>query len=183
MKRAFHLIIFILVILSMTGCTLKAPSYEGATTIKMLDEDKESYIKSGILDYSFTLFNHSIDIMWTKDEAADAQKRLDKSLPKDKWRLESDWTGPSSSMHSEWRNGDIGLVVLVFGNLDGTQINNLERRYGMSGMEPGATLIVMYTYDKNKPLPDRTATAVFKSQSATQTAKPTALKVTPTPKP
>jgi hypothetical protein len=42
----------------------------------------------------------------------------------------------------------------------------------MTEMDPGATLIVLYTFDKNKSQPDKTATVISKNKSATQTASP-----------
>ena len=180
MKKYWVLFISVIFLFGLAGCSLKAPIYEGATEIKMLDEDKTAYLNSGAIERSYLLFTHSVDFVWTKDEMADAQKRLDKSLPKDKWRLVNDWSGDSNRTSSEWKNGDIGLVVLLMGNLDGTQINDLERRYGISGIEPGATLVMFYSFDKNKPQPDHTATAIFKSESATQTAMPEATS-TPVP--
>jgi hypothetical protein len=177
MKKFLTLTLFLVALLSLTGCMLKSPTYDGATAIKMLDEDKEAFINNGALVYKATLFNHSEDFMWTTDEILDAQKTLDKSLPADKWRLVSDWSGDQHSKTSEWKNGDVGLIVVMYGNLDGTQISSYERRYGMSGIQPGATLIMMYNYDKNKPQPDRTATVQTKniqSTKAAPTAAPTA---------
>ena len=168
-------ITFLLLILLQTGCMLKTPNYEGSTVIKMLDEDKEAYINAGIIDYKTSLYNHSIDFMWTKDEILDTQKHLDKSLPNDKWRLVTDWAGDQNNKRSEWKNGDIGLIVVLTGNLDGTQISNLERRYGISGIDPGATLVLMFAYDKTKLQPDRTATAETKILQMTKPA------VTPAP--
>ena len=177
MKKLLTLPMFLAVLLSLTGCMFKAPTYEGSTAIKMLDEDKEAFLTGGALDYKATLFNHSEDFMWTKDEILDTQKSLDKTLPVEKWRLVTDWAGDANRKTSEWKNGDVGLIVVLFGNLDGTQISNYERRFGMTGIQPGATLIMMYSYDKNKPQPDRTATAQIKSLTATQAA------ATATPKP
>jgi hypothetical protein len=178
MKKFLTLAMFLTVLFSLTGCMLKSPSYDGAKKISMLDEDKEAYLNSGIMDYQLTLFNHSEEFMWTKDELLDAQKNLDKTLPADKWRLVTEWQGDQNSKRSEWKNAEIGLIVVMFGNLDGTQISNLERRYGMTGIEPGATLVLMYTYDKNKPQPDRTATVQAKNAQMTATA----VVETPTPK-
>ncbi|MCE1253787.1 MAG: hypothetical protein LWX83_09590 [Anaerolineae bacterium] len=181
MKKYLILMLSIILLTVLAGCSLKAPIYEGSTEIKMLDEDKEVYVNSGAVAHDYTLYNHSADFVWSKDELADAQKRLDKSLPKDKWRLVTDWAaGEGGRVSSEWKNGDIGLIVMLVGNLDGTQINDLERRYGMSGLEPGATLVMFYSFDKNKKQPDHTATAIFKNESATQTAMPAATK-TPVP--
>lgn len=175
MKKNISRILFLLLILALTGCMVKTPSYDGSTSIKILDEDKEAYINSGLIDYKTTLFNHTTDFMWTKDEILDAQKHLDKSLPNDKWRLVTDWSGDQNRKRSEWKNGDIGLIVILNGNLDGTKISDLERRYGINGIDPGATLIIMYAYDKNKPQPDRTATAEGKIMQMTKSA------ATPTP--
>jgi len=185
MKKILTFTLLMMVLFSLTGCMLKSPTYDGAKKINMLDEDKEAYLNSGILDFKATLFNHSEDFMWTKDEILDAQKNLDKTLPADKWRLVTDWQGDQNNKRSEWKNGDIGLIVILSGNLDGTQISNLERRYGMTGIEAGATLVLMYTYDHNKPQPDRTATAQAKSassgsQSTAESATHAA--ATPTPK-
>jgi hypothetical protein len=173
MKKIMAFTLFMVVLVSLTGCMFKSPTYDGSTQIKMIDEDKEAFISNGALDYKATLYNHSEDFMWTKDEILDAQKTLDKSLPQDKWRLVSDWAGDQHKKTSEWKNGDVGLVVVLYGNLDGTQVSLFERRYGMTGMQPGATLIMMYTYDKNKPQPDKTATAQSKNADSTKTA-PTA---------
>lgn len=170
MKKILIRMSFLLLILLQAGCMLKTPSYNGSTPINMMDEDKEAYINAGIIDYQTTLYNHSIDFLWTNDELLDTQKTLDKDLPSDKWRLVNDWSGDQNSKRSEWKNGDVGLIVVLLGNLDGTQISNLERRYGINGLEPGATLILMYAFDKNKPQPDKTATAQFKVQQATATA-------------
>ena len=169
MKKILTLTILFAMLFSLTGCMLKSPTYDGSTQIKMLDEDKEAYINNGVMDYKTTLFTHSEEFMWTKDEILDTQKNLDKSLPLDKWRLASDWVGDQNRKQSQWKNGDIGLVVMLFGNLDGTQISSMERRYGMTGIQPGATLIVMYTFDKNKPQPDRTATVQAKNLQMTPT--------------
>ena len=178
MKKIFMRMTLLLLMVLMTGCMLKTPTYNGSTQIKMLDEDKEAYVSAGIIDYKTSLFNHSIDMMWTKDELLDTQKRLDKDLPADKWRLVTDWAGDNNTKRSEWKNGDVGLIVVLSGNLDGTSISNLERRYGITGMEPGATLILMYAYDKNKESPDKTATIQAKSEQATKAAAPS----TPEPK-
>jgi hypothetical protein len=182
MKKYLMLIFSIVILVSVSGCGLKTASYEGATEIKMADEDKEAFV-SKVIKYDYTLYNHSADFMWTTDEAADVQKSLDKSLPKDKWRLATDWSS-SDALVSEWKNGDISLVVYLVGNLDGTQISKYERRYGMNGIEPGATLILMYSFDKSKALPDKTGTAAAKdSKSVTpaKTSTPSAKKQ-PTPK-
>jgi len=181
MKKYLMLILSIVILVSVSGCSLKSASYEGATEIKMADEDKEAFISKAI-KYENTLYNHSADFMWTTDEAADVQKSLDKSLPKDKWRLVTDWAG-SDALVSEWKNGDIGLIVYLVGNLDGTQISKFERRFGMNSIEPGSTLILMYSFDKNKTLPDKTGTATVKNKGQTPTKTPTpAAKKQPTPK-
>jgi len=173
MKKILTLTMLITVLFSLTGCMLKSPTYDGATQIKVLDEDKDAYLNSGVINYQATLYSHTVDFMWTKDELLDTQKNLDKSLPGDKWRLVADWQGDQHTKRSEWKNGDIGLTVVLTGGLDGTQISNLERRYGLTGIQSGATLIMMYTFDKNKPQPDRTATAQAKiTQSAPVVAPP-----------
>jgi hypothetical protein len=164
-------------VVGCTGLNRQIPTYPEATDVHLRTADKDTYLSSGIVDRSYLLYKYDVKISWSEDEAGAVRNRLDKSLPKEKWRLVTDWNGQSPILKSEWKNGDLGLVVILTENLNDPVISDLERRYGFSDLKPGVTLITMYVYDKHKSLPDITATIQAKNQITESTPPP------PTPSP
>lgn len=59
---------------------------------------------------------------------------------------------------SNWRNGDLRTIIIIIDNLDSEQINDLNRRYGVSGLDPSNTLIVTHLWDTSNLLPTPTPT-------------------------
>jgi hypothetical protein len=141
-----------------TGLNRQIPSYAEATDVRLQASDKETYLSSGIIDRSFLLFKYDVKISWSEDESSAVRDRLDKLLPKEKWRLVSDWNGQTPINMSEWKKDDLEMFVILTENINDPVISDLERRYGFSDLKPGVTLITMFVFDKGSPLPDKTAT-------------------------
>ena len=74
-------------------------------------------------------------------------------------------------MTSEWKNGDLYLEILILDNLSSDDISMLNKKYGISGPQPGGTLILSHAINISQPLPDTTATAQTESINATATVK------------
>lgn len=149
------------------------PLYSNLKEISLDEEDKRLFV-TDVLGYEYLLYASTTNLSWSEDTGDDVREQLDTKLPDEKWRLEIDWvnwTGYDQLLVSEWKKGDLGLVVVVFDNLSSEDISNLNKKYGISDLTPGSTLILSHATDKSQPLPNTTATAQVESQSATATAE------------
>lgn len=169
----------VLTFLGCTGVFSGIPTYPEATKVRLSNADKDTFVSSGIVNKSYLLFKHDLEISWSDDLSSAVRNRLDKALPKQKWRLVTDWNGTPPILMSEWKNGDRGLLVILIDNLDDKMISDLERRYGFTNLKTGITLITMFVFDKNKTLPDKTATIQARNQETISTSEPPASSPTP----
>ena len=166
----------------------KVPLYPDARRITVNETDRIALI-GGVLGTESLRYDSNTDISWTEDTGTKVQEQLDELLPDANYRIESDWSGFDPIRTSSWRNGDIQLAVFYIDNLNSEQIGDLRRRYGISGLQPGSTLIVTHVWDTTQPLPTATPTATptplpTSTPTATFTSTPTPLPTaTPTPTP
>ncbi len=162
--------------------SMKSPSSESKETIPLysnlkeisLDEEDKRLFVTDILGYEYLLYASTTNLSWSEDTGDDVRGQLDTKLPDEKWRLEIDWvnwTGYDQLLVSEWKKGDLGLIVVVFDNLSSEDISSLNKKYGISDLTPGSSLILSHATDKSQPLPNTTATAQVESQNATATAQ------------
>jgi len=136
------------------------PLYRQGTQIPAGDTDKAALVGDLIGPGTLRYFS-TTDIRVTADAAATVGETLDSALPDSGWRLETDWSSiGQSSTTSTWRNGDLRATVILLDNLDSGQISDLRKRYGLSGLEPGNTLVVTHVWDPSRPIPTATPTAV-----------------------
>lgn len=137
----------------------KVPLYPNSHKLEVNDPDKVNLIKD-VLSPSPKLLAYSstTDISWTEDTGTKVQEKFDELLPDANWRIESDWVSHDKYYGSGWRNGDLYLLVVYSDNLNSEQINDLKRRYGISGPQPGSTLIISHLWDSTQPLPTATPT-------------------------
>lgn len=147
----------------------KVPLYPGGKLVSIDEADKLNFVVD-VLGYDYLLFSSSTNISWTEDTGDEVQLQLDDLLPESKWRLQNDWVGWSEFLVSMWKKGDLEIAIVVFDNLDSDALNDLQRRYGLSGPVPGSTLILAHIIDRTQPLPNATATARAVSSEATSTA-------------
>lgn len=162
--------------------SMKSPSSESKESIPLysnlkeikLDEEDKRLLVTDLLGYEYLLYESTTDISWSEDTGSDVREQLDTKLPDEKWRLEIDWVdwmGYDQLLVSEWKKGDLGLVVVVWDNLTSEDVNTLNKKYGISDPTPGSTLIVSHATDTSQPLANTTATAQVESQGATATAE------------
>lgn len=133
----------------------QVPLYPNTQGIEVTESDVVAII-GDMLGTEYLLYNSSTDISWTDDTGTKVQEQIDELLPESRWRLESDWYSSGQFYISTWRYGDLRVVVAYLDNLDSDQISNLERRYGISGPQPGSTLVITHLWDFTKPLPTPT---------------------------
>jgi len=146
------------------------PLYSNLKEINLDEEDKRLFV-TDFLGYEYLLSASTTNISWSEDTGSDVREQLDTKLPDEKWRLEIDWTGYDQFLMSEWKKGDLELLVVVLDNLTSEDISTLNKKYGISNPTPGSTLILNHAIDISQPLPNTTATAQVESQSATATAE------------
>ena len=177
---------FVLILVTLAcglgGPSMDSPDSESRETIPLysnleeisLDEADKQALVTDVLGYQYLLYAYTTNLSWSEDAGSDVIDQLDTKLPDEKWRLETDWldyTGTNALLISEWRKGDLGLVVAVFDNLSSEDLNTLNKEYGISDLTPGSTLILSHATDYTQPLPNTTATAQVESQISTATAE------------
>jgi hypothetical protein len=158
----------------------RVPLYPDAQRVTVSEKDM-NVLLDDLLGGESLRYRSSTNISWTQDTGTKVQKHFDEMLPQANYRLESDWVGISQFRASGWRNGDVYVLVLYVDNLDSEQINDLSRLYGISGLQPGSSLIVTHVWDVMQPLPTATPTSTS-TPPPTSTPAPT-LTFTPTPLP
>jgi hypothetical protein len=152
---------------SSTG---RIPLYPNSESIAMDVSDISSFLFD-ILGRDALLYTSSTNVSWSEDLGEDIERELNSSLPDDKWRLDTDWIDFDTHSTSEWTKGDLSLFILIFDNIDSDLSSDLERRYGISDLVPGSSLIVAHVIDRAQPLPDLTATAEQMAFQRTSTAE------------
>lgn len=145
------------------------PLYPGAHEISLSDTDRAKVVED-VFGREFLLFSWNVDISWTEDTGPEVEQRLNELLPNAKWRQEMDWIGFAKYSGSEWSQGDLRARVLYIDNLSSEDVDELNRRYRISGPSPGSTLILVHVLDESLSLPDETATAEASIAQATGTA-------------
>ncbi|MBN1929977.1 MAG: hypothetical protein JW786_00010 [Desulfobacterales bacterium] len=182
-EKKFWFAILMLVVFTL-ACSIGSPSmkspssesrdaiplYSNLKEIKLDEEDKRSFVTDS-LGYEYLLSASTTDISWSEDTGSDVREQLDTKLSDEKWRLKNDWMGSDQFLISEWRKGNLELLVVVLDNLTSEDISTLNKKYGISNPTPGSTLILSHAIDISQPLPNTTATAQVESQSATATAE------------
>ena len=158
----------------------EVPLYNNAQSLTVSESDTNTFI-SDVLGPGSLLYSSSTNISSTEDIGSKVQEQFDESLPGANWRVEQDWSGAGPFQASRWRNGDLHLVVFYVDNLDSNQISDFNKRFGISGMQPGSTLIVTHTWDTTQPLPTATPTETS-TPTSTFTPQPSAT-ATSTPEP
>jgi len=134
------------------------PVYRQGAQIQVADSDKAALV-GDILGSASELYFSSTDIRVTANAAATVEEALDQVLPDSGWRLEADWASIRQSLRtSTWRNGDLRATVILVDNLDSAQISDYRKRYGLSGLEPGSTLVITHLWDMLRPFPTTTPT-------------------------
>ena len=159
-------------VVGCSGLNRELPSYPEATEVHLRTMDKQSYLESGIIGQELLAFKYDAKISWSEDDSNSIRNKLDKSLPKNKWRLVNDWNGEAPILKSQWKNEEIGLVVILTENLNKPVISDLERRFGFADLQPGITLITMYVYDVSSPLIEETKPPVDSTKTSETSPAP-----------
>jgi len=146
------------------------PSYPHAKSVDISEDDLTTFT-TDILGRESILYQSATRVFWVTDTGENVAATFDQKLPDAQWRVEDDWSGIASFFGSSWRKGDLKLWIVVFDNLDSGFISDLNKEYGLTGPEPGSTLVVLHLTDTSQPLPDYTATESAAEQSVTATAE------------
>jgi hypothetical protein len=87
---------------------------------------------------------------WTTITANDAIPILNKRLIDGGWNLVTDWGYQNGLLYmlSVWEKDDLGLSILMWNDLDSVGIASLSKNYGISGLVPGSTMLVMHIMDE-----------------------------------
>lgn len=194
MKRWLLLVSVFMSLVMLVSCSsqssLKPPSdssgnaiplYPDAQTLTVSQSDSE-FLITDLLGSEYLGYSSNTQISITEDTATQVQGKLDELVPDAKWRLESDWFYLDQFIQvSFWRTGDLRASIITIDNLNSEQINDLNRYYGLSGLEPGATLIITHIWDTTKVIPTSTPT---ETPVPSPTPLPTETPIpSPTPKP
>lgn len=148
------------------------PLYTNLNEISLDEEDRRMFV-TDVLGYEYLLYASTTNISWSEDTGDEVREQLDRKLPDEKWRIETDWVniGYDQLLVSEWKKGDLGLLIVVYDNLSSEDINSLNKKYGIADLAPGSTLVLSHAVDKTQTLPNTTATAQVENQNATATAE------------
>jgi len=149
------------------------PVYSDTNRVSLSDDDSYALV-SELLGSSYLAYQYDSDIYWTEDKGSDVQDELDSELPDADWRLETDWSTFDTRTMSEWRKGDLQAYILILDNLNSDQISELSRRYGVSDLEPGSTLVITHVWNPEEEIPTATSTRTpIPSDTPTSTNTPT----------
>ena len=66
-------------------------------------------------------------------------------LSGNKWQTETDWGHQNALIISKWKKGNTEATILVFEDLDSMGIADLNKSYGINGLVPKQTLIVVHS--------------------------------------
>jgi len=147
------------------------PVYGGASLIKVDQSD----VTNLLLDFgagSLPCYEHSSTIFATTDAADKVSAFYDKDLPSKNWRLESDWENWEKYRASMWKRGDVHALVFLLDNLTSSEIDTLWKRFGLEGLKPGYSLVVLLIWDESRPLPTPTPLPT-NTPTPTRTPSPT----------
>jgi hypothetical protein len=134
------------------------PLYPNSHKITIKDSDLQFFLSNILIGGPELQYNSNSNLAWTEDIGTKVQKQFDKLLPDADWRLKEDWHTYNNYETSLWGYGDLQLLIAYFDNLNSEQINDLERKYGIFGLQSGCTMILTYVWDISNPLPSATPT-------------------------
>lgn len=134
----------------------RALSYRGLRALSVSEDDTVAFVNDE-LGVQYLLHEATTQLFWTPDVGSKVQQEYDLLMPKNSWRLELDWTYGGRMVYSTWRYGDNVALVAYLDNLTSTQLNDLNRLYGISDAKSGSTLVITRVWDPTKfttaPLP------------------------------
>ena len=88
----------------------------------------------------------NINFYLTKLKKDEYILRLNNQLSKENWQQTENWghNGQLSRIEGMWEKGSLQLKILIFDDLDTAGINGLSNNYGITGLNPASSLIVVY---------------------------------------
>jgi hypothetical protein len=131
------------------------PTYPGAKTVKVSTDDLEFLVEDVLaegLGYDEVLdYRNKTSLTYSTDSGSRVQDKLDDLLSKKKYRILDDWS-EYGTITSEWRKGTLHVAVMIIDDLDRDAVKELGKRYGITGVDSGSTLILIHGWDTGERL-------------------------------